>query len=63
MAILPCPAQPAPPRFILHGFSPLHKGGGAEMRRDFSSAPRSGMRMSLDFLDLTHPFPPRIDKG
>jgi len=36
------------------GFSPLHKGGGIGMWRDFSPAPLGRAGMCLDFLDPTH---------
>ena len=49
----------SPPRFAPSGFSPPRKGGGARMGQDFSPAPRGGVGMGLDFLDLPCPTPPR----
>ena len=48
MAILSCPAQPAPPRFAPREFSSPHKGGGAGMGQDFSPASWGWARMGLD---------------
>ena len=50
MAIFLCPSPFAP-----HKFSSPHKGGGAGMGQDFSSAPRGGPRMGLDFLNPPRP--------
>ena len=40
-------------------FAPPRKGGGVGMWRDFSPAPRGGVGMGFDLLDLTRP----ADKG
>ena len=50
MAIFPYPSPFAPRKF-----SSPHKGGEAGMGQDFSSAPRGGPRMGLDFLNPPRP--------